>query len=132
MHGYDLIRKLSKVIYSSRLCQALPFRGEIKGRWQRKCSRTLAASWFGESLNWAALKYQHQNPSAGPKEPHSSTFGFRNSLAPGSRSCSFCYEWKRGVKTGRARRAGEGRKGGGDAAAGGAQRGSWVKGLERL
>lgn len=34
----------------------------------------------------------------------------------GSRSGGFCYEWKRGVKTGRARRAGAGRKSGGNPA----------------
>lgn len=113
-------------------CQALPLRGEIKGRWEEKCPRTLTASRLGESLNWAALEHQHQNPSAGPKEPHSSTLGFWNSLAPGSQSCGFCYEWKGGVKTGRARRAGEGRESGRDPAAGGAPRGYPVKGLERL
>lgn len=95
------------------LHQALPFHGEIKGRWAEKCPRTLAACRFGESLNWAAVEHQHHNPSAGPKEPHSSTLGFRNSLAPGYRSYSFCYEWKGGVKTGRARRASAGRASGG-------------------
>lgn len=115
------------------LYQALPLRGEIKERWEEKCPRTLTASRLGKSLNWAALKHQHQNPSAGPKEPHSSTLGFSNSLAPDSQSCGFCYEWKGGVKTGRAKRAGEGRKSGRDPAARRAPRRRYsVKGLERL
>lgn len=62
-----------------------PFRGEITGIWvEGKCPRTLAASRFGESLNRAAVEHQHQNPSAGPKELHSPTLGFRRCQAPGA------------------------------------------------
>lgn len=49
----------------------------------------MAASRFGESLNWTAVKHQHQNPRAGPKKPHSSTLGFRNSLAPAPGAVAF-------------------------------------------
>lgn len=113
------------------LCQALPFRGEIK-EMGRKTS-----AYLGCLPVWGKLEVGCCGAPTPESKCRSKGTPFfhawlRNSLAPGSWSWSFCYEWKGGVKTGRARRADAGRESGGDRAVGGAPRPLGVKGLERL
>jgi hypothetical protein len=85
MHREDLIRKQGRVTSSSNSMPSFTFSWQNKREiWEEgKCPRTLAASRLGESLNWATVEHQDQNPSAGPTEPHSSTLGCRKE--PGAR-----------------------------------------------